>query len=765
MTPVNQLCERALQFHRAGQLRQAESLYRQILQIDPCHPDALLLLGMIAHKVGRNDQAIEFMRQAIRYRPNYIEAFNNLGNVLKDQGKLDEAIASYRKALELKPDFFEVHNNLANAMKEQGKLEEAVTEYQQALHLKPDSFETYNNLGTAFQDLGKLEEAIANFQQALNLKPDYAQAYNNLGIALKDRGHLDEAIVSFKHAIRLRPDHAKAFNNLGIVLKDRGDTEEAIVNFREALRLKPDFVEVYNNLGMLWKDLGKYEEAIASYQRALRLKPDYAETYSNVGVVLQIQGKLDESIAYYRQALSLKPDFATAYNNLAIVLKEQGKIEEALDNYRLALRLKPNYATAHSNLVFCFQFHPGYDSAAIYREARQWNTQHAEPLSRLIQPHENSADPDRRLRIGYVSPDFRNHPVSFSMVPLLSAHNRSEVEVYCYSELARPDHITERLKSMADGWRTTIGLSDERLAELVRRDRIDILVDLALHSANNRLLLFARKPAPIQVSWCGYPGTTGLSAIDYRLTDPYLESIGENDASSSEEAVRLPDSFWCYDPLTDRPLVNELPALSSGIITFGCLNNFCKFNDCVLTFWASVLRAIPRSRLFMLAPSGQVREHVRGKLKQQGIDETRVEFTDRKPRQEYLQLYHRIDIGLDLLPYNGHTTSLDAFWMGVPTITLIGNTVVGRAGWSQLCNLKLTDLSARTPEDFIAIATQLAEDLPRLQELRVSLRERLLASPLMDSRRFAANLEKLYRQIWRKWCQTQDNTGHPAPSF
>ena len=287
--------------------------------------------------------------------------------------------------------------------------------------------------------------------------------------------------------------------------------------------------------------------------------------------------------------MRLKPDYAEAHNNLGNVLKDQGKLEEAIASYQEALRLKPGYVAAHDNLLLTLHYHPDYDSAALYQEARRWNDRHAEPLAKYRQPHGNSVDPDRRLRIGYVSPDFRNHAGSFFTIPLLSNHDHRQVEIYCYAEVACPDDVTVRLPACADVWRVTVGLTDEQMADMVRKDRIDILVDLALHTAKNRLLVFARKPAPVQVTWLGYPGTTGLSAMDYRLTDPYLDPPGENDSCYSEQSIRLPDTFWCYDPRTDQPLVNDLPALANGFITFGCLNNFCKVNDGVLMLWAKVL--------------------------------------------------------------------------------------------------------------------------------------------------------------------------------
>ena len=560
-------------------------------------------------------------------------------------------------------------------------------------------------------------------------------------------------------ALRIQPDFGDAQFNIGCVLQEQRKLAEAAASYQHAARLKPGFAEVYYNLGLVLWDQGKLEEAVASFQQAIHLEPGHAMAYHNLGVVFKQHGQYVDAEACLNQSLRLNPDNAEAYLNLGNVFKAQGRLDDTISAYRTALRLKPDAAYIHSNLILSFHYHPDYDATAYFEECQRWNQRHAEPLKPLIRPHTNLPEPERKLRIGYVSPDFREHVDSFFLIPLLANHDREQCEIFCYSNVTNPDHLTERIRGYADVWRSTVRVPDEQVAEMIRNDQIDILVDLELHIANNRLLVFARKPAPVQVSWLGYPGTTGLSTIDYRLTDPYLDPPGLLDTCYSEESIRLPDTFWCYDPLTDGPEVGALPAIANGYVTFGCLNAFCKINDKCLSLWAQVLRAVPNSRLLLRVPRDPARDRVLATLQHAGIAASRVEFVRTLPRLEYLKTYQRIDCCLDPVPCNGHTTSLDAFWMGVPTITLVSKTTAfGRAGWSQLSNLSLTELAADTPEEYVARAAQLAADLPRLQELRGTLRERLQNSPLMDGKRFALQIEQVYRQMWRRWCRQKNHS-------
>jgi len=668
------------------------------------------------------------------------------------KGQWQQAEQLYLQVLEVDPEQVDALYLLAAIAGQTGRDNQAIDYLQAVLRLKPESAGAHNNLGNLYVKERKLSEAVRCFQEALRLQPDFAMAHSNLGNVLREQGQPAEAVASLYHSLHLRPDSAEAHHNLGIALQAQGKLAEAVASYQQASRLRPDYVEAHVSLGNALTEQRRTAEAAGSFQQAIRLNADHADAHFGLGVALERQGKLEEAAASYEQVVRLQPNNAEAHCNFGNVLRDQGRLDDAIAAYRSALRLKPNRAHIHSNLVLLLHYHPGYDAWTIHEESQRWDQKHAEPLEAYIQPHTNRPDPDRRLRVGYVSPDFREHVDAFFTVPLLCNHDHRQFEIFCYADVARPDAHSDRFRGDADSWRNTVGLSDQQLADMIRDDQIDILIDLKLHTANNRLLVFARKPAPVQVAWLGYPGTTGLSTIDYRLTDPYLDPPGLFDAFSTEKSVRLPDTFWCYDPLTDQPAVNGLPALERGNITFGSLNNFCKINDGCLALWAQVLHAVPHSRLLLRAPRGQAREHVLARLEPEGIPASRLEFTDALPRSEYLKLYHQIDLGLDPLPYNGHTTSLDAFWMGVPTLTLVGKTMVGRAGWSQLCNLGLQDLAAETPQQFVALAANLAHDLPRLHELRGTLRQRMQRSPLMDAPHFAQNVEHAYRQMWRRWC-------------
>jgi protein O-GlcNAc transferase len=714
---IPQVFQIAVQRHQAGRLAEAEALYRQILAVQPNHADALMSLGIIALQAGRHELAVERIREAIVLDPRNPAAHSNLGVACRAMGRLGEAVAAFRQAIQLKPDYAEAHNNLGDALLQQ---------------CHP-------------------VEAVDVCRRSIELKPDYVEAHFNLGNALAAQGRLDEASAAYRRAVELRPGYLEAHNNLGAVLKDLGRFDEAIAVFGRAFRLQPDYPEGHNNLGNALKEQGKLNEAIAAFRRALELKPQYPEAHNNLGTALGEQGQVDEAAAAFQNALSLQPGFPEAHNNLGNALKDQGELDEAIASYRRALALKPHFAEAHSNLIYALQLLPGENRARIAEEHQCWNRQFSDPVKPFPRPHANDPATAGRLRIGYVSPDLRDHPVGRYVLPLFEHHDRERFEIVCYSGVARPDWITARLRALAGEWRHTAGVSDVRLAEMIREDRVDILVDLAMHTAGNRLPVFAREPAPVQVAWLAYPGSTGLPGIRYRFTDARMEPPGEDSAWSAEEPVYLPDCWCCYRPAGEFPQINGLPALSAEGVTFGSLNNFAKVNDAALALWARILVAVKRSRLVMLCPEGKARERVQAFFGARGVAANRLQWVAYMSRAEYLRLFQRIDIGLDPFPCNGMTTTCDALWMGVPVLTLPGEIPASRAGLSLLSNVGLEELAAPSEERYARTAVELAGNLTRLADLRATLRPRMLASPLMDASRFARNVEAACRFMWERW--------------
>jgi len=739
-------------FKDQGLLDEAAASYRRALDLQRDFAMAHNNLGNVRKEQGRLDAAIACYEEALRLKPDFAEARYNLGVALEFQKRFSEAAACYQSALRLRPDYAEAHNNLGNVHKEQGRLEDAAACYQRALELKPDFGGAHNNLGNIRQAQGRLPEAITCYELALALDPSYAEAHNNLGTALKDQGRLREASACFEQALRLKPDFAEAHFNLGNALDCQGRRLEATACYQRAVHLRPDYAEGHNNLGNVLKELGRLDEAIAHFQRALEFNPNFAEAHNNLGTVFKDQERLDEASACYMRALQLKPDYAEAHSNLGTVRKDQGRLTDAIASFGRAVELKPESAASHSNLAYSLHFCPGYDARAIREEQCRWDQQHARPLARLLLPHANDPAPNRLLRIGYVSPDFSLHPVGRFLLPLLQAHDHESVQVFCYSSVAAPDKITDDCRAHADVWRDVLGRSDADVAQAIRHDRIDILVDLTMHMGNNRLLVFARKPAPVQVTYLAYCGTTGLAAIDYRLTDPYLDPPGQNGRIYVEESIHLPETYWCYRPPLEVPEVAALPALENKYVTFGCLNNFCKVTEPTLEAWSRLLAALPEARLLLHARAGSHRDEVRAFFGGRGVGPERVTFVDLAPLPRYFSTYESLDIALDPFPYGGGTTTCDALWMGVPVVSLAGQTAVGRAGLSILSNVGLAELVAHDSDTYVRLALELAQDVERLRELRAGLRDRLRASPLLNASSFARNVEAAYREMWRRWC-------------
>jgi predicted O-linked N-acetylglucosamine transferase (SPINDLY family) len=781
----DRLLETATAQHRRGDLGRARELYQRILADAPGNPLARFRLGLLELQAGAPDVALAHVDQALLALPgdprvhsgraqvlialgraadaaaayrrvlaldaNAAEAQFALGRVLESLGDRAGARAAYAAAVRIRPGFADAFLNLGNCARLTGDSTLAESSYRRVLELEPRNAGALSNLGTLLMERGAGTEAITLLRTALELEPLASRNAVNLGIALCGARRFTEAEALLRDAWEREPAEVEAGYNLGIALQGQGRAREAADQYRRVALQRPDHAAALNNLGNALKELGEFAQAATAYEAALAVAPDSIAALNNSGCLLRTLGRIDDAEQRLRRALELDPDHATLHNNLGNVLKDAGDIDRAIECFVRAVTLDPDDAVAHGNLAYARSFQSG-DPRAILAECLRWNQRFAAPLAAERRPHLNERSPDRRLRIGYVSPDFRDHCQALFTVPLLSHHDHGAFEIFAYASVERPDAYTDRIAGLTDAWRDVRALDDASLSERIREDRIDILVDLTMHMANGRPLVFARKPAPIQVAWLAYPGTTGLDTIDYRLTDPRLDPVGFG-GHYSEPSAWLPDAFWIYDPLGCEPPVNALPALSRGYVTFGCLNNPCKVTEETLALWGKVLRAVGDARIELLAPPGRAQRRVLERLAGHGVEAGRVAFVSYRPRPEYLCAYHDIDIGLDSLPYNGHTTSLDAFWMGVPVVSRVGTTCAGRAGLSQLFQLGLLELAAGTDSGFVDAAVLLARDLPRLAALRGNLRSRLKESPLMDAGRFARNLEAFYRRAWQDYCR------------
>ncbi|CAN5560995.1 tetratricopeptide repeat protein [soil metagenome] len=577
-----------------------------------------------------------------------------------------------------------------------------------------------------------------------------------LGSVLAAQGRFAEACEPLRRAWQLNPTDKAIASNLAFTLKQAAQAQQAIDILLSATHHHPSVAELHFNLGSMLLDVRRQSDAVDSLRRALQIRPNFEEALNNLGQAYRDLGQFGKAIEVLETALRIRPENDKALGNLAVVLHESGQVNEALACLRQGLERSPADATAWSNYLFYLSYAPEAKPAAVFDEHRRWNAALAEPLAAGSPPHPNDRTPDRQLRIGYVSANFCEHSVAFFLEPILANHDRAKFEITCFSNTVQCDDFTRRFQSFADTWHDIRALSDAKATDRIREAGIDILVDLTVHTTGNRLLVFARKPAPVQLSMLGYPQTTSLTAMTFRLSDAYLDPPEQGDALNSERLLRMPRSYFCYRPPDEAPRITSLPAKQSGLIRFGCFNTLAKFNAPTAELWSRVLAETPDSRLVLLARGlgdSRTRERVLRTLAAAGIDSERVELLPAASLGEYLQRLGELDIALDPIPFSSGTTTCHALWMGVPVVSLAGQSSVARMGMSVLANAGLGELVAQTVDEYVAIAARLAADLDELAALRASMRERLLRSPLLDAIGYTRELESLYRTVWREWTE------------
>lgn len=604
-----------------------------------------------------------------------------------------------------------------------------------------------------YYQAGNLIKAEEYLRKAIALQSNNAELYNNLGLVLQGMGRIDEAVEFFQKAISLNPNLADAYYNLGNIFRELWNIDKAIECYQRSIQLDNGNYDAYVNLGIALKERGNLDEAILSYQKALNLNPENADAYVNLSIALKEKGQLQEAINSCKNALNFDPENAYAFVNMGMAFLYQGKHEDAEECFRNALIKSPYFSSAFSNLLCSLNYNPAYEGETIFIEHKRFSErfEKSEPNKIFEKRYKRNS---RKIKIGYVSPDFRQHSVFYFIEPILSAHNHERFEVFCYSNVSIADDKTRYIQKYVDKWRNIIGIPDEIVAQNIRNDEIDILIDLAGHTGGNRILLFSYKPAPLQISWIGYPATTGLKAMDYKIVDSYTDPPGTTEHYYSEKLLRMRNCFLCYAPDGDAPSVSFLPAFKNGRITFGSFNNFAKINKDVIRVWSKILKSVNDSQLVLKSFSFFDKETCRYAIKMfadEGIKEERLELLLPVPSiKEHLEHYGRIDIALDTFPYNGTTTTCEALWMGVPVITLEGKCHAGRVGVSLLSNVGLKEFIARSEEGYINIAVSLSEDIQRLKDLRLSLRDMMKSSPLMDKEGITSGLERCYEEIWKE---------------
>ena len=815
-TASEQLLKKAIEAHRNGAVEQAKSLYRDVLSVDPRNAAAYGNLAVIAAQQGDLAGAERLIRREVELRPNNPASYNNLGLVQQQQGRLADAIAAHSRAIKLKPDYAEAHLAVGNVLKQQGNIDGAMQSYRSAVAAKHDYAEAHNNLGVLLQMQGELDQATAAYGEAIALRPTYAEAhfnlgavlhqkheldaaeaayrrvvlinpgvavvYNNLGTVLKDRGMLDEALATFDDAINLKADYAEAFYNRATVLQQQTRLEEALAAYGRAIELRNDYADAVNNAGIVLQELGRAGEAVELYRQLLERMPAHADAHNNMGAALLAEGRTDEARAAFEKALAHRPDFPEASYNLGNAWRELGHLTEAIAAYRNALRLRPDYADAFCQLVYHRARACDWGDYAADQErlidmvragvrvppfylfstpasasdqlicAQHWIEPIRPPPENTFQ-HATSITRDR-IRLGYLSGDFHQHATAQLMAELFERHDRDRFEVLAYSY--GPDDnspMRARLIGAFDRFVDLQAVPHREAARRIHADEVDILIDLKGYTHRARPAIPAYRPAPVQVSYLGYPGTMGANFIDYIMVDALVVPSSQQ-PFFSEKLVHLSGSYQVNDRKREAADTRSsrqdfgLPAEGLVLCSF---NNSYKISPVFFDIWMRVLRSVPGSVLWLLEANELVKGNLRSEAEKRGVDTSRLIFAPVVGSAEHLGRHRHADLFLDNLPCNAHTTASDALWAGLPVLTCRGATLAGRVASSLLTAIGMPELITESLEEYEQTALALARDRSRLIALRQTLEKNRDASALFDLPKLTGNIEAAYARMWQTW--------------
>lgn len=690
-----------------------------------------------------------------RSKKNGTEAADRLideGNRLENGGEFRQACELYRQAVALAPEYAKAHVNLGIGLEALGDIDGAIASHARALHSDPgDPFANYN-LGKLLYGRGELPRASELLARALQSRPDFPEARIVLALVHISQGKLAHAATELEAALRQRPDDFGALFHYAATLRAMNRLDEARDVLKRAIAVDAENADAHAALSDVLAARGELVGATAELEVVLAHRPDWADAHFNYGTLLRRQLRLEEAERAFRRAIAAQPWHVGASRMLGEVLLAQCRGDEAFEVYRAVRRENPqDFGLESAELFALFGSDRVSDEELFARHAAFGKRLEAAYPARTSFP--NARDPARRLRIGYLSGDFRYHVVTLFMLPVLERHDRAACEIYCYSTGDSTDGYTRQIAARADVWRPMAGQSAEKLAETIAGDAIDILVDLSGHSGTLQLATMAQRPAPVQATWLGYLNTTGLTRIDYRITDGFADPPGATERCHTESLVRLPHSQWCYRPFLSPPVAAAPPSARNGFVTFGAFHQAAKISPTARRLWAEILAEVPDSRLLIIGVArGRAQDDLLSDLTGPQVSRERIACIPYAPLEEYLRLFAEVDIALDSLPFSGGTTSCDTLWMGVPIVTVPGSRSVSRSASSVLSNVGLTEWIASSPEDYVRRAVRFAGERERLAELRASMRSRMAASPLMNEERFVRDLEEAYREMWRTWC-------------
>ena len=779
------------------QLDTALDAYKQAVKVKPDYAEAYYNMGVTLKIIGNLQAAIESYEQAIKINPDYADAYNNMGLALQEKGDVDAALKSFKKALKFKPGYAEAYNNMGIILNSKGDLESAIQSYKKALNIKPIYPEAYNNMGIAFKSQGDLENAIKSFKQALKIKSDYAEAYVNMGNALQGNGELEAAIESFNQAIKIKPDYVEAYNNMGNTLQDKGDLEGAINCYNKALSIQPDYSAAHFNMGIALNGKNDPVAAINSYKQALKIQPDHADALNNMGVAQNSQGDPEAAIQSYKSAIKIQPDFVDAYFNMGIALQDKGHLKAALDSFTKGLKIKPDdqqYRSQKLYLQACICDWTGAREEEVFISELGTTTQHINPFTMLALedapdrhrlrseiysnhtfkqmplplPPRPSQKP-KRLRIGYFSADFKNHPVMYGLIEILERHNRKLFEIYAYSfGPDTDDEMRLRVINAVDVFDDVKNMSDQDISRLARQDSIDIAIDLTGFTQNGRTGIFAYLAAPIQVSMLGYPGTLGTSFINYVIVDQALIPP-ENQKFYSENPIYLPQHICGLE--VSIPLLEETPKRSElGLpvegFVFCAINNTYKITPAEFDIWMRLLHHVEGSVLWLLESNRWAKTNLIKEAEARGISSERLVFQpkmvkDRDSQQRYLSQFRQADLYLDTFIYGGGSTAANALWAGLPVLTLIGQGLTTRMAASYLNALGLFELITTTSKDYERLAFELSKNPERLALLKQKLADEIKSGKLFDNTLQTQYIESGYQQAYQRYF----NGDNPSPIY